>query len=338
MKKANRIDEDAIVKEVAEKLHIKSKTNLRDSICSVAEEKVDSWMSTYSISPKTLEDVQQAILNKIGLRIERIETDEDFERIQTKYLSEEKTLKIQLELEFNNDTEALVFKRNKKSLSASNYLAVVDARGSRLSRAWFAERHEPGHLIIPDPTANVVWRRTTVERPEPIEQIVDAVASLTGFWEPIVKPQLDKALASSDSILEAFDQVKNELAANASIESSYRAFVRLVDFPLILLRSDYDCRAEDKQPNGNPLNSLALRAKTIIWNDLAKNNGMQIWRNMRIPEESVISLSHSESSSNKILSEADNLNRWKSEKSGRSLPSCGVQVFSRNNWAAIVLK
>ncbi|HJU23237.1 MAG TPA: hypothetical protein VJ891_12070, partial [Casimicrobiaceae bacterium] len=209
------------------------------------------------------------------------------------------------------------------------FVAIVDNRDSRASRAWFGERHEASHLIIPDPGAQVLWRRTTVERPEPLEEVVDSVASHVGFWSPIVRPVLQHALSSSPNILDAFDHVRSAVASAASIESSYRAFARMVSFPLLMIRCDYDCRKSDTV---DPTRSWALRAKTIIVNDAAEAINLHVWENYRIPENSIPARGYAGNGASIVGIE--NLGDWPT-KTGRRLPRHHVQIVSRGHWSAI---
>src|SRR5690606_21241255 len=139
------------------------------------------------------------------MKVVRIESDEALVQIAASHAGQFRALDKQLSLKFEKDTEALVL-RTDKSMNANRggtrYTAFVDARGDKSRRAWFSEWHESSHLMIPDDSDKEVYRRTRVKRPEPIEQVVDAVAARTAFWQPSVEPIVRLALSQHTNVLE----------------------------------------------------------------------------------------------------------------------------------------
>lgn len=324
-----RIDADPTVRAAAEQLGIPGSRMLLSAICDATEHQVHKWIDELGESPATLDDVHRIVLNRSRVRIERIECDEDLKRVESKLKA--LSVPVQLQFEFARDTEAVVVRNDSADTrSSSQYLAVVDARGDRIHRAWFGERHEPSHIVSRDPSAKVLSRRTKVERPEPIEVVVDAVAARIGFWEPVVLPVFNNELSRQPTVLEALEATKGVLAPGASVEATYRALARFCPRPLVILRSGEGCRTADR--DSDPAKSWALRAQTVIRNEMAPSVGMQVWRNYRIPTDSVIASAISRWPV--VLSEEDNLGRWTSE-SGRSLASHPVRVTAKGSWATI---
>ncbi len=329
MREDARIDADSHVQQVATRLGIRSPVGLREAITESAVARVSEQMRRVGYTPRDLNDVHSFILNSTGVKIVRVENSADLAAASKSIKSANPALPLQLAFEFERNTEALVIRRSDADAkSASRFVAIIDARPERQSRAWFAERHEPSHILIDDPGANVVWRRTRAKRPEPIERVVDAVASAVGFWKPVVEPTLAVALQEYQNPLAAFDAVRRVLAPSASREATYRALAELFNTPLVLLRADYDCRSEDREPRGDPRRSWALRAKTVIQNARAKMLGINIWENFRIPSHSVIRPAVG------MRSQVDNLSNWESERSGPLNP-CRVRVIAIGPWAAI---
>lgn len=320
-----RVDSDPTVRAAAAALGIRTKFKLSDEIVRAAELKVAGWIDDLGEELSELDDVHRLVLNRCGIRVERIDEDSDIQRLESRY--PRKALPAQLEFEFSRNTEALVFRNpSADGRSSSKFIAVVDARGDRRARAWFAERHEPSHILCEDPGAMVVSRRTTVQRPEPIEQVVDAVAAVVGFWRPVVWPVLARELMRRN-VLDAFDTTRSLVAPEASVEASYRAFARLCEFPLVMLRCTYGCRRRDVDGS-----SMALRATTIIYNSAAEELGIQVPPNFRIPADSIIHQAQSRAAP--ALTDTDDLGRWR-DSTGRSLPRCKVRVVALGSWAAI---
>jgi hypothetical protein len=327
------IDRDPEVRRIAQALGI-SGSGLSNKLCASAVHRVTAHMERFEIEPASLADVHAVVLDLTGVKVERVRDDDDLERISKRYAARQATAGVQLAFEFARNTEALVFRDDDADPRRPSFTALVDSRGERGYRAWFAERHEPAHLLIPDPSSRVAWRRTTVERPEPVEQVVDAIAARVGFWEPIVRPALDAALTAWSSVLAAFERTRADVAPGASRESSYRAFVQLVPFPLVLLRTDFGCRRGDPD---NAQNSWCLRATTVLWNEAAERAGLLVWPNFRIPAHSVICDAR-EATLGREYAGADDLAAWRTE-SGRPLSNKSryVWVTACGAWSSIEL-
>lgn len=330
-RESKRIDEDPEVRIIAEGLGVTG-PGLKAKICSAAVDRVRRRMDEFKIEPESLDDVHALVLDMTRVRIRRIEADEDLARLSSSLKNDHPSVPVQLEFEFARNTEALVYRDRLADPRAASYTAIVDARGPRRFRAWFAERHEPAHLLIPDPASRTAWRRTSVERPEPVEQVVDEIASRIGFWKPIVLPFLRVALASEPSVLDAFDATREALCPGASQEAAHRAFTRLTWFPLCVLRVDLACRKGDPENNNG---SLALRATTVLWNVAAEEAGIRVWPNFRIPAHSVICDARDEGVGRNHVAE-DDLSEWRTE-SGQPLARVRrpVRVTARGSWATI---
>lgn len=329
MSRQRRIDSDPLVQEAARRMRLKADSGLEAAICGRAEELVATWMSQYGINPERLDDVHETVKNHTGLHIVRVETDEDLRAAATKI--DGKVVPVQLEMEFAGNTEALVYRASPEKRSATRYIALIDARGARAYKAWHAERHEGAHVIVPDPNGGMVMRRTKEERPEPFEQVMDAVAARVGFWRPLVEPAVRACLTAEKHLLDAFELARSCLAPTASKEACYRAFVNYVDQPTLIIWCAMGCRASER--GGSPPASMALRAQTIIANNAAALAGLQVWRNYRVPESSVISAAYASDHASWIVGR-ENLRAWTSE-TGRGLGDLTVSVAARGQWAVI---
>lgn len=328
------IDRDPAVRRIAGSLGIATRKDLKDAICAAAVHRVEDWMDRFSIQPQTLDDVHQLLLNQTRVKIVRVTTDEELERAASQLRRAAPAAPIQLKFEFARDTEAIVFKeRGSGDLLSPTYFAVVDARGSRSMRAWFAERHEPSHILIGDPGVDQLWRRTKIERPEPVEQVVDAVASAVGFWRPITEPVFRAHLVPGIFLIDALETTRRQLAPESSRVSAYGALVGLLEHPALVLRAEYFSRREDETPGGDPMKSFALRAQVVVANSAAQRVRMAVWPRFRIPADSVISRTVDDWTRG-TLREDDDLGRWRSE-SGSRLAARRVRVSARGHWAAI---
>lgn len=316
MSRRGAIDRDPKVHALAAAMGIEQSRHLLSDIPKRACEQVEEWIARCGFEPASIDELHRLVLSQTRLRIERIETDSDLERITNAYEPEQPAIGTQLELEFEQGkTEALVLQRSPND---HQYLAIVDARGDRRHRAWFSGWHEPSHLVVPDPEARLLFRRTQVHRPEPLEQVIDAVASSIGFWEPIIRPALVRALRSHETALEAFDTVRDACVPEASRESTYRALAAMVDFPLVVLRVGYGGRRGNVTVTDR-LESFALRAQTVIRNSLAEGQKLMVWPNFRIPRHSAIAAAF-EQPPPRPLVQHDRLENWTDSTGNRLGP------------------
>lgn len=334
MNSRDRIDADSDVQAIARGLGIVRQTGLAEAIRDATVGKVEAVLDKLKYEPRSISELREVVHHDSGLRVVRIESDEDLEAAQKEYARELRGLPKQLAFEFAQDTEALVVRRPQRdSLSNSKFIALVDARGERANRAWFGEWHEATHTLVPDPANHLVLRRTRLDRPEPVEQVIDLTAASIGFWSPIVKPVFLAQLASGVDILEALDRTRVEVASDASRDATFRTLSNFVSTPVIILWVDYGCRVGDMRPIGASGSSYALRAKRVSRNEAAVGRGLNVPVNFRIPTDSIIAQAASLSWSTP-LSEEDDLSRWK-DSTGRSLRRGPVKVTARGQWVAI---
>lgn len=190
--------------------------------------------------------------------------------------------------------------------------------------------------MIPDDSDKEVFRRTKAERPEPIERVVDAVASRIAFWSPSVEPVVRLAVSKHVHVLEAFEAARREWAPEASQESAYIAFSRFVGRPIVLVRAQMAARRADKAAGRTAeMESYALRAVRCIHSPEARRGVLFIPRNHRIPASSSIAAYSGEPTARPHTS-LERLGTWTSSDGGR-LDDVRVLVTVFNGWASIEL-
>ena len=326
-----RINADPVVQELARALGVRLRLSesLKNEVVKRAIGKVEDWFGETGIEPETLADVQALVRNRTRMRVQRIETDADFEAAKAVIPT---GVPVQLEMEFQRGTEAVVVRRDSVDRLGAKYVAVIDARGENARRAWFGERHEGAHLIVPDSSAQVVWRRTREERPEPLEQVIDAIASGVGFWAPIVRRQLTASMSDGVNLLDAFEHAHAMLCPDASRQAAFAAFLRYVDRPAVVIWTKFGA---SKQEDRSPLESFALRVGHVHCNAPAVARGLRVWKNFRIPPDSIITVAYSDQTHTRV--DEDNLARWPTD-SGKGLINFPVIISARGHWAIIAAK
>lgn len=339
MSRRASIDSDATVQRVAGRLQITARDNLSQRIVDCVERRLAATLHDLDASVPALEDLRAVVQDHTKMKVVRIESDEALVQVAASHAGQFRALEKQLSLEFEKDTEALVLRSDKATNAnrgGTQYTAFVDARGDKSRRAWFSEWHESSHLMIPDDSDKVVYRRTRADRPEPIEQVVDAVASRIAFWQPSVEPIVRLALSQHTHVLDAFEVARLLWAPEASQESAYIAFSRFVGRPLVLVRAQMAGRRADAKARSFDPESYALRAARCIHSPEARSAGLYIPTNYRIPPCSSISAQSSGLSLLRPQTSAERLGEWRSSD-GRRLNDICVLVTVVGSWASVEL-
>lgn len=130
-----RIDADRDVQAIARGLGITRRTGLGEAIRDVTVARVEDMLGKLNVEPRSIFELREVVHHVAGLRVVRIDSDEDLETAQKDYGPELRGLPKQLAFEFAQDTEALVVRRPPRdSLSNSKFIAGRHAGARPVSR------------------------------------------------------------------------------------------------------------------------------------------------------------------------------------------------------------
>jgi hypothetical protein len=142
----------------------------------------------------------------------------------------------------------------------------------------------------------------------------------------------------SDEIsFETISALRNRLCPEASFQASLINFSKFWPSPCILIRAELGLKKaeevlmaqqqlfDDHEPQ------VRLRAAKITVSNQARESGLTIHRNMRIPEESVIYRAFEEQAG--YVEASEDLGWWESK--GKRLKSCAVTVKARYAWNGV---
>jgi hypothetical protein len=258
-----------------------------------------------SLVPVTsLNCLRDLIADALSVNLRFIRSDEDISTIAKEFGASFPGLKITLNAEFvASDTEGLLLPNPTPEPWERKYLAIIDARGARASRAWFTSWHELAHLLVtPAQLSLQGLRRSPAEhevRKDPVEQLVDHVAGQIAFWKPLFQPALDEH-HSGRSALEFAEVERARLAAapEASVLATAMAAIHLIRTPTLLVRVELALKADERRRSssqisldfGNiaPAAAPRLRVVQCVSNASARRTDLRIFRNMRVPARSVL--------------------------------------------------
>ncbi len=206
------------------------------------------------------------------------------------------TLRMRFEDEKNPTYGALICRKSAADDAPDRYVAVIDCRGDKLSRRFFTRWHEIAHRLtthadMPEP----VYRSEN----DPIERMMDRVASHVGFYEPLFGPAFDREMDGRPRLsFEVVDLIRRRAFTDASFQSTLFACHRRLAQPAVYIEASEELKVEDKREINRGRQWLfedlrpvsQLRAVKVVQNDAAKLKGLFIAPNMRIPESSLIHL------------------------------------------------
>jgi hypothetical protein len=249
----------------------------------------------------SLELFRRVTADKYGVRLEFIRDGEDVARIGARFESFHPELGRRLEVEFvSGTTEGITLERDVLDHRRHRYLAVIDARGTRASRAYFTAWHEITHLVIhPEQLRFPGFRRTPAEveiAKDPIESVVDHVAGHLGFFPRLFTPILEASIRSHGFTFPALEMARIGIDPLPSLFSTAMASLRQVPWPAVLVEVELAYKSAERRGMESGQTAFdfvepataRLRAVKVIPNDQAREAGIAIRANMRVPERSVL--------------------------------------------------
>jgi hypothetical protein len=308
--------------------------SLRDHALS----RVRKWVEALPV--ESAGTLQQVVAGMVSLKVLFIQDTEDLSRYAVEYGEKWPTLNRQLRDEFiNRDTMGLLLAHPAPKEGAHRNIAFIDSRGERFIRAYFTAWHEIAHLLLqPSQLSFSGFRRINLDiaaKKDPIEALVDQLAGELAFYEPLVKPDLDREIARVGSLtLDGIDRVRNVVAPEASFSATAHALVRMVDQPLTFVVAEMRLKPTEARTIGGDQLLLIegaipqekLRVASAVPNALAKAAGFKIFQHMRVPEHSLIAEVYDESIFGTAARD-ENQGTW--ESGGRQLPQLRLQIEAR---------
>jgi hypothetical protein len=269
------------LRQLARNLHIPDNGDCLRELRDHAIATVHTMLTQWTVD--TIEELRLLVADRLNVKLEFLHTDEDVERVASTYAHVTGHFRRLLRAEFlKSDTEGLLIDNPKPGKDGRDYLAIIDARGPRKTRAYFTAWHELAHLLLYPPRQLVLegCRRTPTEdvkRKDPVESAVDHIAGLLAFWEPLFTPALH---ASEDLTFDAIERATTEVAPGASLYAASLAAIRSWSGPAAFLTAEIATKKDGTSPS--------LRVMTIIPNDRARNLECRVHKHMRVPATSAL--------------------------------------------------
>jgi hypothetical protein len=296
---------------------------------------------TNGVTITSLDQLEETVALKLNLVFEEIWRDEDIERVVQKYAVKLKDPAFaSIRNHFNEDTFGTTFLRKKASPSEpSQYVAVIDCRGTKAHRRFYTRWHEIAHLLTLPPKEGAPVNRSSIKK-SPTESLMDIIAGTVGFFDPLFRPKVERLVESSGKLtFGGIEALRQAHCPMASFQSTLIACVTRAPCPAIYLEAQMGHKKEQLvKLDESQLKLFAvdepeakLRLVRVTANDQAKLRRLRFDRNMEVPGESIISRLFREAVQDRGSGEAaggESLAIWQ-HSDGRSLGTTTVIVEAR---------
>jgi len=330
-------------RKIARKLDLDADGDSLTRITSYAVKKINDLTEPFD-DIETLGHLLRFTASRLSVDLVFLHSEDQIERLSTEY---GRGLKLNLQDELmRGDTEGLLLHHPRPNKTDHKYLAVVDACGPNLYRAYYSAWHEVGHVVAtPHLLENGVQRTSPRQqrRDEPVERIVDHVASRLAFYRPIFQPILREEIQHEQTLnFEVIRRAAREAAGEVdecpppSLYATAVASIRHTNVPVCFLTVKPGLKKEEaaqiqsgqmvipgmEAPKPEP----KPRVEVLRKNEAAEST-FDIYPNMRVPEDSILY----QACENDILPDdlfaEENQNDWDTS-SGGPLPHLPLTVHA----------
>lgn len=279
-------------------------------------------------------DLQQIVCVHLNLAVHEVWTDAELEDVKRRYVAAGEIVFATLAGQLSPDAFGVLFRLNKAG-RRPHFAAVIDCRGDKHQRRYWTLWHEIAHCLTDVKQFSLPLRRTTVTGAEkdPIEQLTDIIAADLAFYSPLFQPILSQELRSGGRVTFALaERVRQQFCAEASVASTINACVAGTPVPTLLVEAGLGFNKAERERIAAGATDIqpTLRVVKAFPNRAARDAGLHIPWNMRVPQVSVIARVYAEDIDtifNRGMAE-ENLCSW-TTSGGDALPEVGVTVEAR---------
>ncbi|MBN4071842.1 hypothetical protein JYT83_00335 [bacterium AH-315-F18] len=256
-------------------------------------------------------DVLEALASHYSIAFERVRKPGDILELENKYLREQREIGFaQLREEFSDPgVDAVLFRRTKAATGLErNWIAVLNLQDSP-SREYWDIFHEIAHRVAEPDQLTIRFRRHRAERTNPVEALVDQIASGLAFYPPVFAPLVAESSRNRSLSIPIVEAVRDKYAPNASLMATCNAVVKHWPRPAQFLTASVRGRLS------SPGKDVDLRISLQCRNDRAKAAGLVFFANMRPPKTSPVRSAYSNDGHHESQ---ENLASW-TTSSGKTL-------------------
>ncbi|MBZ5700416.1 MAG: hypothetical protein LAN84_01060 [Acidobacteriia bacterium] len=328
----SRLDTKPQIGKLANDLGLKKSGKPVSEIVRYVRRKIRSIAKNYNC--RSLTALLNAAAGNAGTIFREIHSDSDLDKIIEEFVSKGEAIFANLRNELREQDYAITIKRQHAQSWEPPFVSVIDCRGDKVFRAYFSKWHELAHLFTLTPQMRLMFRRTHgAALQDPEEALMDVIAGELGFLSDLLK--LD---GREEISFETIDRIRSEFCPEASVQASIIGIVKALPQACILLDAKLGHkrgqRTNPRQtPSRDPQGVVpVLRAVHVTVNQAARDAGIRMYPNWRVPDKSVI---HQVFDRQEYGEAVENLNWW-TTSDGSRLADCSVVVKAKASLQSVI--
>jgi hypothetical protein len=284
----------------------------------------------------TLDTLLTTVAAALGTTFVEIHSDNDLIDLQKRYLAQEEKAFATLRTDLSGDVLAITYKLLNRKRWQRPYVSVIDCRGERRNRAYYSKWHELAHLLTLTDQMRLSFARTHTQvgqSRDPEEALMEVIAGRFGFWQELLAPQ-----AKGEISFEAIETLRTQQCPDASVQASLIGIANAWPSPCVLVYAGLGLKKRESDGLRQSTFGFSepplpeLRVLKLQVNEFAKESGLTIFPNMRVPTSSVIYKVFSEQTSK---AEAVEDLAWWSTSDGKALSPRRVRVRARRSGVGV---
>jgi hypothetical protein len=321
----SRLDSKTQIGKLASDLGLKRTEKPVAEIVDYVRRRVGKVVRDYKCG--SLADLLDAAAHDAKTVFREVHVDADLDQIIDEFVPQGETIFANLRNELRDQDYAITLKRQRAAKFDLPFVSIIDCRGPKLFASYFSKWHELAHLFILTPQLRLMFRRThgaAVLDAE--ESLMDVIAGEIAFWPAFLKADHDQEIS-----FELIERIRREFCPQASFQASLIGIVRALPKPCILLtaqlslKKGHKLNAAQLRFSNYPAPAPQLRAVHVSVNRAAREEGILMHPNWRVPGRSVIYRAFEQNSD---LESLENLDWWKMSD-GSQLISCNILVQAK---------
>jgi hypothetical protein len=283
-----------------------------------------------------LNDLLGSVAGAVDTVFEEIHTSDDLRKVQAKYVKKGETGFANLDADLSGSKDfGITIRRMHREGWEPQFVSVIDCRGEKIFRSYFTKWHELAHLLTLTAQMRLEFRRShsQLANHDPEERLMDIIAGELGFLPDFLPSDM-----RDDVSFGAIERIRQEYCPTASRQAAMIGIVKALPKPCILLSAQLALRKSEASSLGQMILDVrlhepvpVLRAVHVTVNEAAREEGIQLHKQWRVPKESVIA---SVFASGEYAEATEDLSWW-TTSSGSRLDKCPVLVKARKGWEAV---
>ena len=276
---ASNLNDHIIIHKLARDLGLKDSAEPVERVLAYCRKKVREIAKDFD-GEKTPGKILPWLEGKLSTTFREIHCDADLSQLITEYCGKKEHVFATLAQEFQGNTEGITLRLWHPELWEPRFVSVIDCRGRRRLRRYHTKWHELTHLLVMTDQSRMEFRRThdPAHEKSAEEKLVDAIAGDLSFFPDMVAPLID-----GDISFEKIEDIRSRMCPDASLTSSAINMSKIWPSPCIWLEARP--QAKKGAPKGS---ALDLRAVKVSENEAARQHGLRMITNFRVPTNSII--------------------------------------------------